>query len=133
VDYTVRHLETIDFFRVAKIIKACTSATRQTLLDAFSAPKKAPTPISGEVADEVATAPPEPANNLTELGFALFEALIDQERDVKEFFAGLVNMKPADFDHTPYDTMLYILERVKEQDDLPAFLARVVGLATRLG
>lgn len=117
----VRHLQTLDLFRLARIISKCTASARNSLLNAaLDLQTGADASINGKEQSISAS--------VQELGFALFEAAVDQEEQIKQLFAGLVNMKPADFDKSPFDTVLIILERVMEQDDLPGFLSRAMGL-----
>ena len=139
MELEVRHLQSIDLFRLAKIIQKTTSASRESLIAAFrqlteSAPARGDELVDSDEQPYAMTpaAKMDRSDIVQELGFALFEAAIDQEQAIKELFAGLVNMKVAEFDKTPIDTTLVILEKVAEQNDLPAFLSRASQLASKL-
>lgn|SRR5574337_295680 len=136
MELDVRPLQTIDLFRVAKIIQKATSASRETLINTFGRLREQ-TPDGADMTPDqpfavTQAAQTDRSNTMQELGFALFEAAIDQEQAIKELFAGLVGMKVPEFDKTPIDTILVILERLVEQEDLPAFLSRASALAGRM-
>lgn len=120
MEYEVRRLQTKDLFRVAKIIRQCTGPVRA----AMGAAMVVTDPETGQQGIAL--------NDPAAIGFALFEAMVDQDAAIKELFADLVGMKPEKFDREPFDALVVILERVMEQDDLPAFLSRVTGLASKI-
>lgn len=125
MELQVRHLQTLDLFRLARIVKQCSASAREALLKAVVVAQADEANERGDGATEIQL-------DQMQLGLAIFEAAVDQEAAIKELFASLAGLKPAELDQTPYDTLLVILERVLEQDDLPAFLSRALGLATKL-
>jgi hypothetical protein len=119
VEYKVRRLQQRDLIRVAKIVRGCAGPVRASMLDSVTVTDPE-TGKRGFGFDPVA------------LGFAFFEAMVDQSTEINFLFADLVGMKPEKFEQEPFDAMVAILEQVMEQDDLPAFLSRVTGLTNKM-
>lgn len=116
---TVRGLQTKDIFTVARIIRGCTSSARDSLTQAVTLNNE-----DGEA---------QTVNVETQdLGFAIFEAAVDQEDEIKGLFADLAGMKPDEFEQTEYDTVLVILEEVAEHNDLPGFFERALALGKKI-
>lgn len=125
MDYQVRHLQTLDVFRVARILKNCTAGARESIAAAFTKDK-------GEASEDGDEQTKQVTIDQTQLGFALFEAAVDQEAAIKELFAGLIGRSVKEFEQTPYDAIIDILGMVIEQDDLPGFLDKALGLASKV-
>lgn len=117
MEYEVRRLQTGDLFRLARILKSTTAGARAALVSAVSV-------TEGETTVQI---------DQSQLGFALFEAAVEQEDEIKRLFASLVGMSVPEFEKAPFDAPLTILERVMEQDDLPGFLSRALAFAKKMG
>lgn len=118
MDLAVRNLRTKDVFRVAHILARASKQSRKSLVQAVQ--------IDTEDGPQTVQIESE------DVGWAIFEALLEREDDLKELLADLCGKNAAEFDELPYDAMLTIIERIAEQDDLSGFLSRVMALVNRL-
>ena len=104
-----RNLQTKDLFRVATILSKCGDKLMETI--------KKTTGIEGE-------------KNVQVFGAQMYTVILSvAESEIKPFLADLVGMKAEQFDTTPYDTSLVIIEKLAKKEDLPAFFQRASKLA----
>jgi hypothetical protein len=119
VGYEVRRLQTVDLARVLKILSKSSGPARQ----AFSGAVGITDPETGRRGVAI---------DQTQLVFAVLEGMAEQADEINAFFAGLVGMKPQQFEKEPIDAVVVILERLVEQEDLQDFFDRLSRLGSKI-
>lgn len=111
MDIEVRTLLVSDVFTVARMLGKITKGVRQELASALTAKK------------------PDP----TEVGMVLFQSVFTvAEEDLKAWLADLIGKQKAEFEAMPATTILDIVEKLVEQEDIKTFFTKASSLVNKL-
>ena len=106
----VRSLIVEDIFAVARMLARVTKSVKQDL--AMLLKDKKPNP--------------------TEIGMVLFQSLIlEAEEDMKDWLASLIGKQKDEFKKMPATTILDIVERLIEQEDIKTFFVKASSLVNK--
>lgn len=124
-DLEPRSLQTKDLFRVATILNKCgdklMEVVRKSDIDLGKLGEKVKEMKEGDVKD---------SQNVQVFGVQIFSVVFAvAESDIKPFLADLVGMKVEEFDITPYQTSLVIIEKLAKKENLLDFFQRASKLA----
>ena len=107
----LRQLQVKDVFAVARMLGKITKGARLELVSA----------VSGEKV------------NPTELGIALIQSVFTEaEDDLKIWLADLASVEKTEFEKLPAATILDIVEKLAEQEDIRDFFTRASLLAGKI-
>lgn len=107
----VRALLVSDVFTIARMLGKITKGVRQELASALTAKK------------------PDP----TEVGMVLFQSVFTvAEEDLKAWLADLIGKQKTEFEAMPATTVLDIVEKLVEQEDIKTFFAKASSLVNKL-
>lgn len=110
-DIEVRALLVSDVFTVARMLSKITKGVRQELAAALAAKKPNP----------------------TELGIVMFQSVFTvAEKDLKAWLAALIGKKITEFEAMPAATVLDIVEKLVEQEDIKTFFVKASLLVNKL-
>lgn len=110
MDIEVRALLVSDVFTVARMLGKITRGVRQELASALTAKKPNP----------------------TEIGMVLFQSVFTiAEEDLKAWLANLIGKEKAEFEAMPATTVLDIVEKLIEQEDIKTFFAKASSLVNK--
>jgi len=126
----VRRLNTLDVFRLARIINKCSAETKRTLLEAVVTDPKGPDEEDGEDKEEAQSNEVILGFNPTKLFFGVAAMLDEAEEPMVKFIASLADMQPKDLNAAPPETTIQILVSVfhQEQEHLTGFFGSVAGV-----
>jgi len=111
VEIVVRSLLVEDVFTVARLLGKITKGARQ------------------ELASTLTTKKPNP----TEIGMVLFQSVFTvSEEDLKAWLAALIGKEKAEFEAMPAGTVLDIVEKLIEQEDIKTFFVKASLLVNKL-
>jgi len=110
-DIEVRALLVEDVFAIARMLGKITKGVRQELASTLTAKKPNP----------------------TEIGMVLFQSVFTvAEEDLKAWLATLIGKEKAEFEAMPATTILDIVEKLVEQEDIKTFFAKASSLVNKL-
>lgn len=116
--YKVRELTTGDIWRVAKILTELREKGLTEIFEAINLENAA----NGTEEEIVASIGTERVMDL------VFFALRHAESVTREFMADLINMTPEEFDKTPIDTPIEVIEQLIKKPEARDFFTKALNL-----
>lgn len=131
MEIQVRELKTKDLFTVSKIL---TQLGKKGLVDLFTGVTSQAAQAQNEIGSAEVTAEElgERIQNaaLGNQGMEMIMFILENaESATREFFADLIEMTPEEFDDTPLDTPIIIIEQLAERPEAVSFFKRALDLS----
>lgn len=133
-EFTMRRLNIVDIFRLAKIIAKATDYAGIRIAEIFKkriGKRAVRTSDFEESTEETEELQGGQDSNSFLIGLHMLATLPHCEKEIIAFLADLIGKTPKEFEELPPDILLDIIEAIDEHEDLKAFFSKAAKLMNR--